>query len=107
MNFKWEKIYQGEENDFNPILLLHIGKINPYKNRTQQINFRKRLWGSRGKNSLYQTQKHQYFLPTNSEDVYGITGAKMTAINSQNENIHFPLAKQHQNRFSGHATLGK
>ena len=94
---------RGEENDFRIILLLHRGKIDLYKNPTQQIDFRKWLWGFRGKNGLYQTQKREYSLPTNSEDVYGITGAKTTAINSQNENTFFPLAEQHQNRFFGHA----
>ena len=93
--------YQGEENNFKPILFLHRGKIDLYKNPTQQIDFRKRLWGSWGKNDLYQTKKHEYSLPTNFEDVYGITGAKMTSINSQNENTPCPLAEQHQNRFLG------
>ena len=81
MNFIWEN-NQGEKNDFRPVLLLHIGKIDLYKNPTQQIDFRKRLWGYWHKNDLYHTQKCESSFPTNSEDVYGITGAKMTFINS-------------------------
>ena len=57
--------------------------------------------GISGQNGLYQTQKHESSLLTTSEDVYGITGAEMTAINSQNENTSFPLAEQHQNGFLG------
>ena len=87
------KKYQGEENNFRPVLLLHIGKLNLYKTPSQQIDFRKRLWGFRGKNDLYKPQKRESSLPTNSEDIYGITGSKMTSINSQNENTPCPLAE--------------
>ena len=85
--FQMGKKYQGEENDFRPVPLLHKGKIDLYKNPTQQIDFRKWLWGFWGKNDLYKPQKCESSLPMNYEDVYGITRAKMTAINSQNENI--------------------
>ena len=87
---KMGKNIEGEENDFRIVLLLHRGKIKFYKNPTQQIDFRKRLWGFQGKNNLYQTQKRESSLPMNSEDVYGIMRAKTTTINSQNEKYYFP-----------------
>ena len=59
--------------------------------------------GISGQKRPLQTPKRESSLPTNSEDIYGITGSKMTAINSQNENIPFPLPEQHQNGFYGHA----
>ena len=92
---------KGEENNFIIVLLLHRGKIELYKNPTQQIDFRKWLWGFRGKNNLYKPQKRESSLPTNSKDVYGITGAKMTSINSHNENIPCPLLNNTKMDFLG------
>ena len=41
--FQMGKNTRGEENDFKIILLLHRGKIDLYKNPTQQIDFTKWL----------------------------------------------------------------